>query len=184
MKITCPGWAPGGGAMRAIIGVGLILLSELALAQNSVGVLDTSNYRWIGGMHSPYSADVRISADGTRGYVAREGFSDVMVFDAVNDVEIGRVVLIDDSQVVAFSPDSATAYVSSIYASTISIIDVANQAVVNTINVFASSIAFSPDSTRAYAGNAVIDTETQQVVATLPFSGRPWAVTPDGSELY
>jgi YVTN family beta-propeller protein len=171
---------------RGIVVVGLGLLLRPGVAQaNYLEVFDTATFTSIASIHSPYNTDVKISPDGTRGYLAREGSSDVLAFDAITDTPIGPVSLPDDSEGVAFMPDGRLAYVTSPYSGLVSVIDVQRQTVVNTISVFAAwRLAISPDGSRAYGGRSVIDTATQTVVDTLPVGGGFMAVSPDGSELY
>jgi len=169
---------------RGIVTVMLLLLSRPVLAQNELAFLDTATYRQLASFHSPYNTDVKISPNGTRGYLAREGVSDLLVFDAVTDSPIAPISLLDDSEAVAFTPDSRFAFVTSQYSGLVSVIDVQYQTVVNTISVSAGPIAISPDGTRAYGGRSVIDAATLTVVDTLPVGGWFMAVSPDGRELY
>ena len=90
------------------------------------------------------------------------------------------------------------AYITSYYDNTVSVVDVATQAVTKTIPVGTApvGVVFTPDGSRAYVSNrevadhegtlSVIDTATHSVVATLAVGGAPYSmvVTPDGSHLY
>src|SRR5580704_14007629 len=106
---------------RGIVVVGLGLLLRPGLAQaNYLGVFDTATFTGIASIHSPYNTDVKISPDATRGYLAREGSSDVLAFDAITDTPIGPVSLPDDSEGVAFMPDGRLAYVTSPYSGLVS----------------------------------------------------------------
>jgi YVTN family beta-propeller protein len=170
---------------RGVLTVGLLLLSQPVLAfSNDLGVLDTASNQFIATIPSPYNTDVKISPDGTRGYLAREGSSDVLLFNAMTDSPIGAISLPDDSEAVAFTPDSRLVFVASQWSGLVSVIDVQRQTVINTISLPAWPLAFSPDGSRAYGGRWVIDTATQTVVDTLPVGGWFMAVSPDGSELY
>ena len=57
---------------------------------------------------------------------------------------------------VAFSPDSATAYVANIGDDTVSVIDTATNTVIDTINVGNGpvGVALSPNGTRLYVSNS------------------------------
>jgi len=57
---------------------------------------------------------------------------------------------------------------------------------------FSNGVAVRPDGKRVYISNgkdntvSVLDTQTDEFVATIPVGKRPWnmAVTPDGKKLY
>ena len=171
---------------RRTLIVGLLLLPRLVLAQsNEVDVYDTTTNTLIGAIHSPYSFDVRISPDGSFGFVTNQTPS-VLLFDATTDQDIGWIPLSYESAGVALTPDSRYAYVANPFSlnGPVSVIDVVQQAVINIIpSVYAWYIAMSPVAPRAYGGPSVIDTETQRVVGMLP-GGEFMAVSPDGAELY
>src|SRR6266403_849943 len=82
------------------------------------------------------------------------------------------------------------AYVTNVFASTVSMIDTASNTVVATVAVGSGpfAVAITPDGTRAYVTGgpvSVIDTASNTVVATV---GDPnaygVAITPDGTRAY
>src|SRR5260221_6257510 len=86
------------------------------------------------------------------------------------------------------------AYVTNIFAITVSVIDTASNTVVATVAVGSGpfGVAITPDGTRAYVANlfdntvSVIDTARKTVVATVALGNGPLAVaiTPDGTRAY
>jgi YVTN family beta-propeller protein len=98
------------------------------------------------------------------------------------------------------SPDGALAYVAGSGTRTVSVVDLATNAVVADIPIEAGppfNIALTPDGSRAYvtvydaAGRTgdsvvVLDTQTRAVTATIPTESYPYgvAVAPDGRRAY
>ena len=86
------------------------------------------------------------------------------------------------------------AYVTNVFASTVSVIDTASNTVTATVAVGSGpfGLAITPDGTRAYIANlfdntlSVIDTASNTVVATVALGNGPRAVaiTPDGTRAY
>jgi YVTN family beta-propeller protein len=90
------------------------------------------------------------------------------------------------------------AYVANYADNTVSVIDVAKNAVTGTIAVGVAPIgvALTPDGSRAYIANrsasdfegsvSVIDTQSQTVIATLTVPGAPYGIvaSPDGQHVY
>jgi YVTN family beta-propeller protein len=88
---------------------------------------------------------------------------------------------------VAITPDGTRAYVTTNQELTLSVIDIATNAVAATIPAAGTwGVAITPDGTRAYVTNngsntiSVIDTATNTVVATVPVGVGPFgvAITP------
>jgi YVTN family beta-propeller protein len=100
----------------------------------------------------------------------------------------------------AITPDGKLAYITSVNTHSISVLDMATNAVVGSIPISAGPpqyVAFTPDGKTAYVsvydelhntGNAilVLDTASRTVTASIPAEKFPYAiaVSPDGRQLY
>jgi YVTN family beta-propeller protein len=120
---------------------------------------------------------VDISPDGSRAYVARFLSNEVSVIDTTTNAVIATVAVGNNPRSARVSRDGTRAYVASFGSSTISIIDTATNTTVATVpNQYNSprTLDFSPDGSRAYVasqqGVQVIDTVSQAVTATIPFT--------------
>ncbi|MGE0299439.1 beta-propeller fold lactonase family protein [Pseudonocardia sp.] len=141
-------------------------------------------------------ADVVVSPDGRRAYVANLGDDTVSVLDATTLAPVGTPIAVGDApNSLALSADGRRLYVSDTRADTVTIVDTAAARAVATVAVgaFPDGIALSPDGRRLYVGNAeddtvsVIDTATEAVVGRpIPVGRRPYglALAPDGATLY
>ena len=103
-------------------------------------------------------------------------------------------------QAGAVTPDGKFAYVTNVGSKTISVVDLATNAVVADIPIVAGPpvyVAFTPDGSRAYvsvhdevsrAPNSVVllDTQTRAVTATIPAEAYPYAlaISPNGRQVY
>ena len=103
-------------------------------------------------------------------------------------------------QAGAVTPDGKFAYVTNVGSKTISVVDLATNAVVADIPIDAGPpvyVAFTPDGSRAYvsvhdevrrAPNSVVvlDTQTRAVIATIPAEAYPYAlaISPNGRQVY
>jgi YVTN family beta-propeller protein len=101
---------------------------------------------------------------------------------------------------VAIAPDGKFAYVANRAAGVVTVVDTAVDKVVATIPIPDGPpqyLAFAPDGSRLYVSVfndpdrsinrvAVLDTQTNTVLTTIPVGSRPYAlaVRPDGSEIY
>ncbi|MGZ8194563.1 MAG: beta-propeller fold lactonase family protein [Methylosarcina sp.] len=156
-----------------------------------------------------YPTSVAITPDGTRAYVANQGFpANVAVIDTdTNSPTYNTVVTtipISDLNTtavwgMAITPDGALAYVTKGSEDSVSVIDTDTNSptfntVVATIPIGDSptAVAITPDSKHAYVTNwtdgtvSVIDTATNTVATTIPVGGyASWvAITPDGALAY
>jgi YVTN family beta-propeller protein len=59
----------------------------------------------------------------------------VVIYSATDNDRVGEIATGDDAHAIVFSPDDQTAYVTNQHADTVSVIDVASRAVVDTIEV-------------------------------------------------
>ena len=97
---------------------------------------------------------------------------------------------------VAIAPDAGRLYVSNVFDQSVSVIDIASNALVATLPIAGgpTAVVASPNGTRVYVldgtGGAFvseIDTATNAVLRTTPLlvtQARGMAITPDGARLY
>jgi YVTN family beta-propeller protein len=148
-------------------------------------------------------ADLAVRPDGRRVYVVNSFDSTLSVIDT-DPLHVGyrtviKTIPVDRPIGVAVSRDGSRVYVSHEFSgqqlgNTVSVIDTATNAVIDTIMVGAKpgAMAVSPDGTRLYVANeaddtvSVVDVATNTVVATIPVGSGPTgvAVSPDGSRIY
>jgi YVTN family beta-propeller protein len=150
---------------------------------------------------------VAVTPDGTRLYVMTAG-GVVEVVDAAVGTVVASIA-IGSTGGLAVSPDGARVYVA---AGLVHVVDTATNMVVNAfaaeaaaiadVSNTASSVAFSPDGTRAYVGVTtfnmigggfsagggivLVDTASESVAGTINLFSLPGAIalTPDGSRAY
>jgi YVTN family beta-propeller protein len=120
----------------------------------------------------------------------------VTVFDLTPSTIVKRteIAVGKDPNSVAIHPSNGKAYVANSFDGTISVLNLATNAVENTVAVFGAEpmgLALSPNGTRLYVANSssntltVLNTATTAIVATVDLSAfgtSPWAVavTNDG----
>jgi YVTN family beta-propeller protein len=114
----------------------------------------------------------------------------------VKSVRVGANCFCLSPDSIAVAPDVGRLYVVNEFAKTVSVIDIASNAVVATIAIGGSpnAIATSPDGSQVYVLNGsggaavvAIDTATNDVVTIAPLAvlqARGMAITPDGAHLY
>jgi len=142
-----------------------------------------------------YVDDLVTSPDGTRLYVSRSSLADVAAFDT-RTKELLWTVDVSGLRAdhFALGAEGRRLYVSTITASQVDVIDVAEGRVVGSFPTgsYPHGIAVSADGERVYVGSmggegiTVADAETLEVLRTLPFERgvRPFVVTPDERTLY
>jgi YVTN family beta-propeller protein len=141
------------------------------------------------------------------------------VVDTASNAVIAKIAAGSEPEGIAITPDGTSAYVTSItcgpllcsgadnppQVASVEVIDIASNSLKATVVIgnipsqntpgvlLSSSVAISPDGTRAYVSNAVgnqiwaIDTASNQVVATIPAAVLGFvgvSISPDGSRLY
>ncbi|GIW43914.1 MAG: hypothetical protein KatS3mg077_1196 [Candidatus Binatia bacterium] len=119
-------------------------------------------------------------------YFADEGANAVVTYDTTrypypytHSIAVGS-----QPYGVAVSPDSSRLYVTNTGSNTLSIIDVASDAVVATVAVGAQprGVAAHPDGRRVYVANSgsgtvsVVDVSAASVVATIAVGSSPWSL--------
>ena len=187
-------------------------LVSVAVARNAyvvhsfpagVSVLDGATNSEVGtrippGGVNPYA--LAITPDGRNVYAPNRpngSGGSVSVIDTSANATVGTPIGVGENPfAIAITPDGTRAYVVNSGSDTVSVIDIATNAVVATIPVGSGpgAIAITPDGTRAYVANSavdnisVIDTATNTVVdAPIPVGNDPEAmiaITPDGSTAY
>lgn len=140
--------------------------------------------------------DLAISPDGSLVYVSNWLDSSVSEISTATNT-VTETIAVDWPGAVAFTPSGSIAYIADErepepgpggYAESVSIVDVAAQAVTGSVpvGVFPQGVAVAPGGTRAYVANAnsnsvsVINTTSNSVVGTIPVGTFPVdvAVTP------
>ena len=148
-----------------------------------------------------FPSQVAVTQDGARVYVANAGTHDVSVIDTATNTEVAFVAVSDSPAALALTPDGTELYVLGA-GGVLQVIDTAligsaTDPVVATLsfgtpgfNQDATSIAFLPDGTRAYAlvsgSLRVIDIATLAVLSSLDVGSAPSQVvlSPDGTLAY
>jgi YVTN family beta-propeller protein len=155
------------------------------------------------------NANPYLKSVGTEGLNEEAGNGTVSVIDAATNTVIATIPLGYLPDGVAVSPDGTRIYVvNSDDNGTVSVIDAATNTVIATIpvGIMPDGVAVSPDGTRIYVTNlnssynplsmspspyingtvSVIDTATNNIIATVPVWGWPKgiAVSLDGSRIY
>ena len=129
----------------------------------------------------------------TRAYVANFGSNNVSVIDTSANTVIATVMVGNQPQGIAITPNGAFAYVANC-GGDVWVIDTATNKVATKFLVGGcpTAVAFTPDGTRAYVTKAnanevaVIETSSNKVTATIPVQQAPGgiAITPDGAHAY
>jgi YVTN family beta-propeller protein len=148
-----------------------------------------------------FPSQVAVTQDGARVYVTNAGTHDVSVIDTASNTEVAFVAVSDSPAALALTPDGTELYVLGA-GGVLQVIDTAligsaTDPVVATLsfgtpgfNQDATSIAFLPDGTRAYAlvsgSLRVIDTDSLAVLSSLDVGSAPSQVvlSPDGTLAY
>lgn len=155
-----------------------------------VWVIDTNTNATIQSLYGVTPRGLSVSPDNERLYVSTTAGS-LLFIDTETLATTGGVSNV--GEVFAVSNDGERVYTSS--SGVISTIDVATNAVIGTLTIGSSlsvGLAVSPDGQRLYVADyyrglvAVIDTNTNTVVTTIPVDPVPSALTlsPDGTRLY
>ena len=151
----------------------------------TVSVIDTATHKVVatipvgkggGGALTPDDG-VAVTPDGKRAYVANSGSNTVSVIDTVSNKVVGTVQVGNDPHGVAVSPDGTHVYVANFSPdNTVSVIETVTNTVVASpqSGEFPFGVAVTPDGKDVYVtnfyGDSVIDTASNTVVATVPFS--------------
>lgn len=159
-----------------------------------VSVIDTHSDRVIATLTvgvGPVFA--RPTPDGHRVYVVNAGSGEISVIDAKHDILKTPILLEKDSnpQAVAFSEDGRRAFVTNFFngvvKGTVSVISVAKKKVIDTVR----EVGFGTLQPLVFGHNlyvtnlfeatvSVIDTQTNQIVATIPVGQSPLAIAAVG----
>jgi PQQ-dependent catabolism-associated beta-propeller protein len=197
--------APAGGAQRARDAA--TVMPRLIVVSNErshdLTVLDGATFRIVATIPVPGRArGVRVSADGTRAYVALSddrpqtpGPNDAIAeVDLTTHRVLRRLSAGTDPEQFAITPDGRRMVAANEDAGNASIIDVASGKVIATLVVGTEpeGVTVSPDGRWVYVTAetsntiSVIDMRTEKVVATFLVDARPRdsAFTPDGRFAY
>jgi len=163
---------------------------------NDVWVVNTSTNAVSGRIPVGTSpADLAVSPDGNEVWVTNVDSNSVSVINTASNSVVATITdQMHHPTYVAITRNGRRAYVVNDLCC-IRVVDTATRTVVNTIQVpdGPAGIFMSSDCTRAYLVHggpggpvSVIDTRSEQVVATLPIGAYPGkaATTPDGSRVY
>ncbi len=137
-------------------------------------------------------------ASAQNAFITNASDNTVSVIDVPSGTVIGAVPVGSEPQGVTVASDGTTAYVTSLFGPSVSVINgaVFPQTVTATIPTgdFPPGVALSPDGTKAYVTNgltmtpevSVISTATNTVTTSISLPGTPAgvAVSPDGSMVY
>lgn len=117
------------------------------------------------------------SPDNRTVWVGTRGVSSVNVVDGINGGLLGRIPTADGPSKVLFSPDGKTAYVNHIRAAVITVIDVAQKKVIDSItglaDTFSSDMMLSADGQSLWVAHkmtgqvSVIDLAVRKVISVL-----------------
>lgn len=147
-----------------------------------------------------YPSGVAVSLDGNSVYVSDDALEDpgVSVVDAVTNLRRDTIVTGSNGHGVTVAPDGSRVYFAN--ENGLAVIASGGGVVATTVSPTESweSVAFMPDSSRAYGtsaevlgglpriGVSVVDTATATVTDFIPLNGIPLgiAITPDGSHAY
>jgi YVTN family beta-propeller protein len=146
----------------------------------------------------PEPEGVTTSPDGKLVFVTSEQGGTIAVIDTAAHKTIKTIPVGNRPRDVAFFPDGTRAYVTRENDGVISLIDVIKQQPVQTIElgpqgeIKPMSVILSADATTAYVSGGrgkkvfVVDTNTNEVTASLDVGDRPWGISlsPDGKTLY
>lgn len=151
-----------------------------------------------------------ITADSKFAYIGNMGIGEVSVVDIENKIEVSRIAGFFEPHGPVCIPGSDKVYVSNLGAHEVGIIDTKNPVLAKRIEVgsaFAMAMVdmpdklaeivgianptLTPDGKFAYAADgdsnqvAVIDTATDNVIATIPVGDEPWRAyaSPDGTKM-
>jgi YVTN family beta-propeller protein len=144
---------------------------------------------------------IAISPDGKTAYLVVEAFDGEEFTGYVQPIDVATnalgtpIKVGDGADAIAISPDGSHAYVTNRNDESVSVIDLATQAVTATIEEVAENatgIAVTPDGTRAYVTDwendevQVIDLSTNTLGPRIPVGSEPSAIamTPDGTRAY
>jgi PQQ-dependent catabolism-associated beta-propeller protein len=193
----------GAAALRAAVSAGARLAVVTNEGSSDVSIIDTRTnvvIATIGLVARPRG--IRVSADGTRAYVAMSDDAPTEETDAdgivVIDLAAARVVSVhqvgSDPEQLVLSPDGRRLYAANEDAGTATITDLATGDIVATlvVGIEPEGVAISPDGRWVYitaeTSNtvSVIDTRSDEVVANFLVDVRPRAAafSPDGRYAY
>lgn len=130
--------------------------------------------------------DLTFTDDGSLAYVSGETAGNVTVVDAKAHKVLKTITMPEGSKPmgIELSPDQQRLYVANGRGKTVSVIDVATDSILQSVEVGVRpwGIALTGDGRKLYSANgpsndvSVVDTETMKVIKTIPAGELPWGV--------
>lgn len=168
---------------------------------STIAVIDTATDTVVASIPvGAFPSGIVFDAGGTRAYVSNEASQSVSVIDTTTRAEITRIPVGGSGTGLAITPDGEKGFVTLGYGTVsqrVQVLDLTNNTVSATIDITGhvpTGAALRPDGAFLFVAGRntavvlVIDTDTNQVVTTVPVPGggltRSVDVSRDGSHFY
>ena len=162
-------------------------------AASQVAVISTATYELKTPIAVADPAAVVFAPDGLQAFVADHETHEVSVLDVGAGTVTAKISVGTAPDGLAVSPDGQQLAVANSGGRSVSLVDVAERGVGDTlIGVDPRGIAFAPDGRHVYVANSssdtvsVISAQSGKLTATVKVGDQPWAiaVTPNGRQAY
>ncbi|HEX4098427.1 MAG TPA: lipoprotein [Caulobacteraceae bacterium] len=164
---------------------------------DGIGMFDVGSRKLVGVIRGVANPEQLAVSRGGLIYAGSEAASGVVILDPQERKAVDTIMVGDEPEGVALSPDERFLYVAIEGENKVAVIDVAGRRVIARVPVGGRprSIAFSPDGAKAYVTDEFqgavteMDGRTHQVLRTFMIPGagaKPMGVvvSPDGSKVY